>query len=73
MPELTGTHRNSPRTTSGTHPGTHLGIHPGTTLLYGFVVGASVAGAALIYFDRSLQVPNYRSLRLHASAYSPWL
>ena len=49
MPELTGTHQNSPGTTSGTHPGTHLGIHTGTTLLRGFVVVACVAGAALIF------------------------
>ena len=46
MPELTGTHRNSPGTTPGTHPGTH----PGTSLVYDFVVGACVAEAALIGF-----------------------
>ena len=50
VPELTGTHRNSPGTTPGTHPRTHPGIHPVTSLVYAFVVGASVAGAALSVF-----------------------
>ena len=37
-------------------------------LFYGFVVGACVAGAALIvFFDRSLQTQNDRSLRLSPS------
>ena len=75
MPELTGTHRNSPGTTPGTHPGTHPGAHPGTSLLYDFVVGACVAGASLIgFFDRSLQTQNFRRLPLwgFSTGSLPW-
>ena len=42
VPELTGTHRNSPGTTPELTPE----LTPGTSLVYGFVVGACVAGAA---------------------------
>ena len=60
VPELTRTHRNSPGTTPGTHPGIHPGTHPGRSLVYDFVVGACVAGAALIgSLIRSLQTPNF--------------
>ena len=50
VPELTGTHWNSPGTTPGTHPGTHPGAHPGTSPVCDYVVGAYVAGASLIGF-----------------------
>ena len=64
VPELTGTHRNSPGTTPGTHPGTH----PWNLACLWFCRGCLCGWAALIvFFDRSLQTQNDRSLRLPLS------
>ena len=61
VPELTGTHWNSPRTTPGTHPGTH----PWNLACLRICRGCLCGWAALIvFFDRSLQTQNYRSRHL---------